>query len=339
MINHRGSEFRQLFLEVTEGLRRIFQTSGDALILSVSGTGGLEACVANTVSAGDQVLAVSIGAFGDRFAEIAEAYRCQVIKLNAPWGQAADPEAILRELKAHPDCRVVFVTHNETSTGVTNDIKAISAAIHSLGNKAPLLVVDAVSSLGGIPLPMDEWRCDLVVTASQKAWMSPPGLAMIGVGARAWEYAKHANSTRFYLDFAQARQNAQEGYTPFTPAVSTLYGLRAALRLMAAEGLENLYARHHRLGQKMRQGLRDLGIRLLADESHASDTVTAAYIPAGYDGSTFFQRLSRDYGLIVASGQGPLKGKIFRVAHMGYVTDQDIEKALAALSDLLQPKS
>ena len=336
MINHRGLEFQSLLREVTNGLRPVFQTTGDILLFSASGTGGMEACVANTVSPGDKVIVVSIGAFGDRFAQIAEVYRCQVVRLSFPWGQAADPEAILRELRSHPDCRVVFVTHNETSTGITNDLQAIGTAVRSLGEKAPLLVVDAISSLGAIELPMDEWGCDLVLTASQKAWMSPPGLAMIGVGPRAWAYAARATSPRLYFDFATTQRIAQEGYTPFTPAVSILYGLRAALKMMAQEGLPNVYARHHHLGRKMRQGLCGLGFKLVADDAHASDTVTAAYLPAGYSSGEWLERMSRDHGIILGDGQGSLKGKIFRVAHLGYVTDEDIDHVLAAAEALLR---
>lgn len=337
MISHRGAEFRILFREVTERLRALFQTEGDVLLLTASGTGGMEACVVNTISPGDKVLVVSIGVFGDRFAQIAAAFGAQVVKLGFPLGCAAQPEAILQALHSNPDCRVLFVTHNETSTGVTNDIKEIAAAVRSLGERTPLLVVDAISSLGAIELPMDEWGCDIVLTASQKAWMSPPGLAMVGLNERAWTYVKQAKAPRFYFDFGLARRYAAEDATPFTPAVSVLYGLHQALALMMEEGLPHIYERHRRLARMLRAGLRDLGLRIVAeDEERASNTVTAFYTPAGVNGEELLEALAREHGLFLAEGQGGLKGKALRIAHMGYVSEKDIAEVLAALRSSLQ---
>ncbi len=335
MISHRGARFEALYREIIQGLAPIFGTNGDILLLTASGTGGMEACVVNTLSPGQKALVVSVGIFGDRFAQIAAAYGVQVVPLSFPLGQAAEPEAVRQALLSDPEIDVVFVTHNETSTGVTNDIPAIAAAVRSVREPAPLLVVDAVSSLGAIEMRMDEWGCDMVVTASQKACMTPPGLAMIGVGQRAWAWVERAKLPRFYFDLVSARKYAGRANTPYTPAVSALYGLRAGLELMHEEGLPAIYARHQRLAAKTREGLRALGLRLLADPAHASDTVTAAYAPEGGDGEALVKRLGQEHALFVGEGQGPLKGKVFRVAHMGCVTDQDIEEAFTALERAL----
>ena len=335
MISHRGADFEALYREVVQGLAPIYGTRGDVLLLTASGTGGLEASVVNTLSPGQKALVVTIGVFGDRVAEIAAAYGVPVTRLSFPLGQAAEPEAVREALRRDPELDVVFVTHNETSTGVTNDIAAIAAAVRSARDPAPLLVVDAVSSLGAIEMRMDEWGCDMVVTASQKACMTPPGLAMIGVGPRAWPWIERAKLPRFYFDLLAARKYAGRANTPYTPAVSALYGLRAGLELMREEGLEAIYARHRRLAAKTRAGLQALGLRLLADPAHASDTVTAAYVPEGCDGEALVERLAREHGLFVGEGQGKLKGKILRVAHMGCVDDRDIEEALVALERAL----
>lgn len=339
MMNHRGAEFAALLREVIAGLRPIFQTTGDIFLFAASGTGGMEAAVANTISPGDKVLAVSMGAFGDRFAEIAAAYGANVVKLSVPWGQAAEPEDILRELHVHPDCRVLLVTQNETSTGVTNDIAAIGSALRTLGDRAPLLVVDAISALASIEMNMDGWGCDIVVAASQKGLMSPPGLAPVAVGPRVWSYVERCKSPRFYFDFVAARRYLAEGSTPATPAVSLVYALHRALSLLAAEGLPQVYTRHRHLAAKTRQGLRDLGFKLLADDRHASGSVTAAYLPAGVDGAAWLKQLRQEHGVVLGSGQGPLKGKIFRVAHMGYVTEKDINHVLVALQAMLHANS
>lgn len=330
MISHRSPEFAQLYREIEARLAPIFGTHGDVFILTVSGTGGMEACVANTLSPGDKVLAVSIGVFGDRFAEIARVYGADVIDLAFPLGQAADPTQVAQALQAHPDCRVVLVTHNETSTAVTNDMAAISQAVAASRSNPPLLVVDAVSSFGAIPCHMDQWCCDMMLTASQKACMAPPGLSMIAVGPRAWPIIEQARSPRFYLDLRAAKKYADRDNTPYTPAVSAFYGLRQALELMEQEGLEAIYARHGRVARKLRQGLQALGYELVADEAHASDSITAVYFPTGVTGEAFMARLATA-GLSVGGGQGALKGKAFRIAHMGYVSEAAIDVVLEML--------
>lgn len=335
MINHRGPEFRALLASVTADLRYLLQTENDVLVLTGSGTGGMEAAVANLISPGDRVLAVSVGAFGERFADIARAFGAEVSMVSAPWGQAADPTALEAALERTPDARLVLVTHNETSTGVTNDLGALAEVVRARGAECqPLLVVDAISSAGALPLPSDAWGCDVVISGSQKAWMAPPGLSFISMGPRAWAAAERATCPRFYWDLRAARHAAERGETPWTPAVNALQGLRVALSLMRAEGLEAIYARHRRLARRMREGARALGLELFADPAHASDTVTTLRVPEGMHGEALLARV-REQGVALAGGQGPLKGRVIRVGHLGYVEAADIDRVLEALAGAL----
>lgn len=332
MINHRGPEFRELHGAVTAGLQRALQTANDVLLLTASGTGGLEAAIVNLMSPGDRVLAVTVGAFGDRFADIARAFGGEVTTVPAPWGRAADPLALEQVLARTPDARLVLVTHNETSTGVANDLATLAEVVraHRRGDY-PLLVVDAISSAGAIPLLTDAWGCDVVITASHKAWMAPPGVCMLSVSERAWAVAERAACPRFYFDLRRARRSAAHGETPWTPAVNVLQGLRAALAMMHAEGMEAVFARHRRVGHRMREGARALGFELLADPAHASNTVTALRVPEGMEGEALAAAL-RAQGVVVAGGMGPLKGRVLRVGHMGYVDTADIDDVLRALA-------
>ena len=332
MINHRGPEFRDISTRVTESLKKVFQTENDVLILTTSGTGGMEAAVVSTMSPGDVVLSVSIGVFGDRFAQIAEAYGATVVRLTAAWGEAIDPEAVRDALKENPSVKAVLVTHNETSTGVTNDLAAISRVVKEFDK---LLVVDAVSSLSSIPFCNDEWDCDVVVSGSQKGWMVPPGLAFVSVSARGWEAHGEARMPRFYFDLGSAKRYYERGQTPWTPAVSVYYAMDLALEKMMAEGLDNIYARHARLAQKTRDGVKGLGLSLFASESHASNTVTAVNVPEGVEARALVQRMQTDHNIVLAGGQQSLDGKIVRIGHLGYVSDEDIDHVLSALEDTL----
>lgn len=332
MVNHRGPEFTALMRESVQYLKELFCTEHDLLVLTGSGTGGLEAAAVNTFSPGDKVLSVTIGYFGDRFAKIAEAFGAQVQRLSFPWGQAADPEQIRAALAADPDLRAVMVTHNDTSTGVTNDVEAIARVVKGAGR---LLLVDAVSSIGSIPLHTDAWGCDIVVTASQKSWMTPPGLAMVSVSPAAWEANSRARMPRFYWDFAAHKKQMEVGHTPWTPAVSVIYGLNEALKLMHAEGLEAIFARHRRLGELVRGRLRELGLRLLADEAHASNTVTAFLAPEGISNKKVLRRLRDEHDVVLAGGQGKLEETLLRIGHMGYVDVPQVTAALDALADVL----
>lgn len=332
MIDHRGPAFAELLLSVTARLQRFFQTKNDIIIFPSSGTGAMEAAVVNTLSPGDRVLAVSIGAFGDRFAEIAAAFGADVVKLDFPWGTAADVRVIEDKLRADPSLKAVLVTHNETSTGVTNDLEAISEVVRP--HKA-LLIVDAISSIGAIDLQVDNWGCDVVVTGSQKSWMIPPGLSFVSISPTAWEANAKARMPRFYWDFASAKKYLEKGQNPYTPAVSLYYALDESLRLMAEEGLENIIARHKRLGAYCRNGIRKLGLQILPEERYASNIVTAVVPPDGVSVKELRKLLRDEHDVIVAGGQGQLSEKIFRIGHVGYVSQEDLDDVFAALRAVL----
>lgn len=327
MINHRGPEFAAILREVTANLKTVFQTQNDVLIFTASGTGGLEAAVANTLSPGDRVVAASIGFFGERFAEIAQRFGAQVTLLQFPYGQPADPEAVRRELQKG-GYRALLVTHNDTSTGITNDLAALSAVAREAD---VLLLVDGVSSVGATPLPTDAWGCDVVVTASQKALMAPPGLAMVSVSPRAWAAHQQARMPRYYFDFTLAKKYLEIGQTPATPAVSVFFALQESLRLILAEGLENWIARHARIAARTRAGIKALGLRLFGDERYASNAVTAVEAPPGLDVGQLLKVLREEFNIVLAGGQGSLAGKIFRIGHLGLVREEEIDAVLAAL--------
>jgi aspartate aminotransferase-like enzyme len=328
MINHRGPEFARIIGEVTDSLKRCFRTKEDVLILTASGTGGLEAAIVNTLSPGDAVLALSVGFFGDRLAEIAQIYGATVTKLEFPAGSGVDPEAVRRHLRAQPETKAVLVTHNESSTGVTNPLREIAAVVRQT---EALLIVDAVSSIVGIDVRTDEWGLDVVATASQKAWAAPPGLAMVSMSQRAWGAQKVARMPRYYWDLALAKSWLERGQTLATPAVSIVFALREALRLIDAEGLDNAIARHRRVGERARAGMRELGLELFADPAVASNTVTAVKAPPGVDGNRIVATLRDEHGIELAGGQGPFAGKIFRIGHLGWVTEADMNQVVEAL--------
>jgi len=333
MVNHRGPEFHQLITDVTADLKTVFQTKNDVLLLTGSGTGGLEAAVVNMLSPKDKVLSVSIGVFGDRFAAIAKEFGADVVPLKIEWGKAADPDAIKKALKDNPGVKAAMVTHNETSTGVTNDLQSISKVVKDAGK---LLIVDAISSLGSINLPVDDWHCDVVITASQKGWMVPPGMAMVSVSAEGWQAHAAARMPRFYWDFTRAKKNFDEKKeNPWTPAISVVYAFSVALKMMLKEGIPNIFARHERVGRMTRDGIKKLGLPLFADPARASNTVTAVGIPEGLDGKKLRQVLREEYKVVLAGGQQTLDGKIFRIGHLGMVDEKDVKEILAAIEKVL----
>ena len=350
MVNHRGREFAALISRVAERLKDWFQTSNDVLILSASGTGGLESAVVSTLSPRDRVLSVSIGAFGERFAAIADTYGAEVIPLQYEWGQAARAEDVRQALAEHPDVKAVLVTHNETSTGVTNPLEEIARAIRSQESgvrsqgpsrasgrtDGPLVLADAVSSLGAIPFEADGWGLDVVVTGSQKGWMVPPGLAFVSMSERAWRAYENAKMPRFYLDLGRHRDALPKGQTPWTPAMSIFFGLDVALERMAEEGAERIFTRHASMGRMVREGVKAFGLELLCqDERYASDTVTAIKCPEGVEVSALRNTMEDEYNVVIAGGQGKLQGKIFRIGHLGLVEEEDIRETLAALEQTL----
>ncbi|HEY7466131.1 MAG TPA: alanine--glyoxylate aminotransferase family protein [Dehalococcoidia bacterium] len=335
MINHRGPEFAALQARIMERLKRFFRTENEVYVYTTSGTGVMEAAIVNTLSPGDHVLAVSIGEFGERFAKIAEAYNAQVRRLDFEPGTAAQAEVIADALREDPEVKAVLVTHNETSTGVTNDLEAIGKAIRRV-NPEVLYLVDAISSLGCIPFATDAWGVDVATTCSQKGFMIPPGLAFITLSPRAWAAYETAKMPRFYLDVALYRDYAKRGQPPFTPAVSLYYGLDHALAMIEAEGFEQVHGRHHDVAEYTRNRVRGLGLQLLARGNEASDTVTSVVIPEGVNAAQLLALLNSEFDTVLASGQGKLTGKIVRIGHMGIVDKADIDAAVNALSVALE---
>ena len=334
MINHRGPEFDELITKVTAQLKQVFMTSNDLFILTASGTGALEASLVNTLSPGDKVVAATAGSFGDRFIDMAEAFGADLTRLDFEWGEPVDPDAIRQALRDDPEVKAVMITHNETSTGVTHPLEEIARIAKQEFDK--LLLVDAVSSLGCLPLPVDAWDCDLVGTASQKGFMIPPGLAFISVSERAWEAQKTATMPRFYFDLEEAKKTLERGQTPFTPNVAAMYGLSLGLDKILDEGLEGVFGRHAAIGQHTRDRIRELGLELLvSDERYASNTVTAVKMPEGIDGRALMGRLRTEKNVVLAGGQGKLSTSIFRIGHLGHVTEDDIEEVIEALRELL----
>ena len=333
MINHRSPEFRAILLRTTERLQRLFVTANDLYILSASGTGAMEAALVNTLSPGDRVLAISIGVFGERFVQIAKAYGVDVQLLTAEYGKAIEPGEVRKALRADPAIVAVLMTHNETSTGVTNDLESVAAVVKGEFDK--LFIVDAISSIGSLPCPVDAWGLDVVTSGSQKGWMAPPGLAMVSVSKRAWEAAAEAKMPRFYFDLAAAKRYLERGQTPWTPAVSVFYALDVALGRLVDEGVENIFERHARVARMAREGVKELGLSLFADEAVASNTVTAIHGPEGVDVGELLGLLRTEYDVVLAAGQGSMLGEMFRIGHLGYCSEEDIRQALDALKSAL----
>ena len=334
MINHRGPEYKDLLFSATERLKRVFETDGDVWIVTGSGTAAMEAAVVNTLSPGDKVVNATIGVFGNRFTDIAAAYGADVFTLSFPFGEAIDLDALRETLRERPDTKAVTVTHNETSTGVANDLSAAAAVVK--GEFGKLLLVDGISSVASIPISTDAWGLDAVATASQKGWMVPPGLAFLSFGEGAWEARAESTMPKFYLDVEQYKKYYAIGQPPYTPSVSVMFALDAALDQLLEEGLGAVYERHAAIGRFTRDGVRKLGLELFAkDEAFASDTVTAVSVPKGVDAGELVSRLRTEHNVIVSGGQASLSGKIFRIGHMGRVSEAEIEETLAAVEDVI----
>jgi aspartate aminotransferase-like enzyme len=335
MINHRGPEFAALLRDIEEGLRWALRTDNDVLIYPCSGTGGLEAAVVNLLSPGERALFCTMGSFGNRWADMGVAYGADVVRLRVEPGEPIDPEDVERILAENADITTVFVTHNETSTGVTNDIPAIAAVVKARGK---LLAVDSVSGAGCLPLDTDGCQIDVLITGSQKGWMAPPGVAMVAVSAAALARAEATTTPRWYFDFVRERKFQEKSQTATTPAVGVLFAMQEGLAMMREEGLEAIWERHARVGSMIRAGVDALGLRLLAAEGHRSDTVTAIHNPV--DGADTLKELLTGlrtrHGLVLAGGQGDLAGKIFRIGHLGMIDDGDVYSILATLEQGLQ---
>jgi len=333
VIHHRAPEFAQLFGEVRNDLRWLFQTGNDVLILASSGTGGMEGAVASFLSPGDKALVVNGGKFGERWGKICKTFGVQVVELKVEWGYAVDPQAVADALKKDPSIKAVYVQASETSTGVAHPTKSLAEVIKPY--EGTILVVDAITALGVFDLKTDAWGLDVVVAGSQKAMMLPPGLAFVSVSDKAWQLADKAKNGAFYFNLKKERESQTKNQTAYTPAVSMILGLQEVLRMLKAEGLDAVFARHARLAHAMREGVKAAGLSLFPKES-PSDALTAISAPGSVDGQAIYKNLRVQYGITAAGGQDHLKGKIFRVSHMGYMDTFDVILTLAAIEMVLK---
>lgn len=333
IIHHRAPEFAQLFGEVREELKWLFQTRHDVLILAASGTGGMEGSVSNFLSPGDKALCVNGGKFGERWGKLCKTFGAQVTELKVEWGRAVDPQAVADALKKDPSIKAVYIQASETSTGVAHDVKTIAEVVKAYDGT--ILVVDAITALGVFDIKTDAWGIDVVVTGSQKALMLPPGLAFVSVSEKAWQLAEKAKNGAFYFNFKKERDSQSKNQTAYTPAVSLIVGLQEVLKMLKAEGLDAVFARQAALANAMREGVKAAGLSLFPKES-PSDALTAIVAPDGVDGQAVYKNLRVQYGMTAAGGQDHLKGKIFRISHMGYMDSFDVITALAAMEMVLK---
>lgn len=334
-IGHRSGEFSQIIAETTANLKWLFQTQNSVLALAASGTGTVEAAIINFLSAGDRVLVGNNGKFGDRWAQISKAYGLDVQQITAEWGEALNPEDFAAALQADSEKKIkaVILTHSETSTGVLNDLEIITEHVKQHGEA--LMIVDAVTSLGSHNIPVDQLGIDVIASGSQKGFMLPPGLGFVAVSDKAWTAYKSATLPKFYLDLGKYRKAANKDSTPFTPPINLYFGLKVALEMMKAEGLESIFARHTRHKEATRLAMQALGLPLFAPDSNASPAITSV-IPDGVDAEKIRSVMKKRFSIALAGGQDHLSGKIFRMGHLGYVSDRDILCAISALEATLQ---
>jgi aspartate aminotransferase-like enzyme len=328
VVHHRGPDFRPVYERCLARLREVFRTENEVLLFTASGTGAMESAVANLCSPGDRVVVVSAGYFGERWATLARAYGCAVEEVRYAWGEIPSADDLAARLAELGGAHAVLVTHSETSTGVVTDVQSLTAAAKEAG---ALVAVDAVSALGALPLETDAWGIDAVSSGSQKALMTPPGLAMTSVSEAGWEAARRSRSPRLYFDWETTRKAQARLDAPFTPAVSLVAGLDVALGLLLEEGLEAAFERHVRLGRACREGAKAMGLELFSPDDDRSSVVTAIRAPDGVDSSELVLTLRDRFGITLAPGQGELKGKIFRIGHIGYFDVFDIATALAGI--------
>ena len=331
IIHHRTPQFQEILKEASVGLKYVYQSVNDVFIISSSGTGAMEAAVINLLSCGDTALVVQGGKFGERWTEIAKAYGINTEIIDVEWGKAVSPEEISKRLKTNPEIKVVFTTLCETSTGVDNDIEKIAKVVKET---SAVLVVDAISGLGAVDLKTDAWGVDVVVAGSQKGLMLPPGLGFISVSPRAWKLVEASKSGRYYLDLRKAKKAIDKNDTPFTSSITLIIALNESLKMMRKDGLENIFARHKKMADAVRAAAKALGLELFAP-SAPSGAVTAVKVPAGIDGEKLVKTMRDDYSVTIAGGQDELKGKVFRIAHMGFIGEFDIITGLSCLEKVL----
>ncbi|MBI5642668.1 MAG: alanine--glyoxylate aminotransferase family protein [Deltaproteobacteria bacterium] len=327
MIHHRTPQFSEIFRETADLLKYVFQTKQDVLILAASGTGAMEGSIVNLYSPGDEVIVVNGGKFGERWGKISEAYGLKVHWITVEWGKAVDTAVVKKVLDENPKTRGILVQASETSTTVAHPIKELAALTK---DRDCLLIVDGITGVGVFDLPMDEWGIDVLVSGSQKAFMLPPGLAFVALSEKAWKFQETAKCPKFYFDYKKERKNLKDNTTAYTPAVSLITGLREALKLIKEEGLYNVFGRHDRLARATRAASAAMGLKLLAPEA-PSNAATGVFVPEGVDGGKLVKYLRDEVGVTMAGGQDHLKGKILRIAHLGYVDTFDIIISIAAI--------
>lgn len=333
IIHHRSPDFIPVIDEAKKGLQWLYQTKNDVLILASSGTGGMVGSVNNFFSSGDKVLVVNAGNFGERWTKICNAYGLSVEEIKLEWGYAVNPSDVDRALKKDPSIKGVFVQASETSTGVYHDIESIAKIVKNYEDT--ILVVDAISALVAHDLRMDEWGIDVLIGGSQKGLMLPPGLAFVGISEKAWRCSEGSRCPRFYFNFKKEREALAKNQTNFTSPVSLIIGLNECLKILKKEGLQNAFERHRRLAEATREAIKAIGLELFSRESH-SNAVTAIKAPEGLDGQAIYRDLREKYGITAAGGQGKAKGKIFRIAHLGYADTFDIITAIAGVEMVLK---
>ncbi len=333
MVHHRTPQFSKIFGEAAEDAKYLFQTQQDVLILASTGTGGMESCITNLFSPGDKVLVVNGGKFGERWGKISEAYGLVPVWLNVDWGQAADPAQVKALLDKDKDIRAILVQASETSTTASHPIEALSKLTRDRDDI--LLVVDGITGVGVFPLPMDEWGIDALITGSQKALKLPPGLALVALSEKAWKFADQSKCPHFYFDLKKERKNLANQTSAYTPAVSLVIGLRAVLKSLKEEGLENVHKRHNRLARATRAATKALGLKMVAPDAPA-DSATGVFLPDGIDGGKIVKSLRDDFGVTLAGGQDQWKGKVIRIAHLGYVDTFDTIIAISAIEMALK---
>jgi aspartate aminotransferase-like enzyme len=331
ILHHRSPQFMEILAKVREDLKYLFQTQQEVLMFAATGTGAMEGAVANTLSPGDTALVIEGGKFGERWAELCEVYGVNVDLIKVEWGRAVKPEEVKERLKANPAIKAVFVQANETSTAVQHPVKELAAITKALPNT--ILVVDAISALGGYALPMDEWGMDIVVAGSQKAMMLPPGLAFAALSPKAWEMTKTSTCPKYYFNFAKQLKSQEKNQTAYTSAVTLTMGLQQVLTWIREEGLEKIFARNRKLSLATKAAVQAMGLELYSKDN-PSDVLTAVEAPAGVDGQKVVAKL-RERGIWIAGGQAQAKGKIFRIAHMGYIDELDLLGTLGALEIVL----
>ncbi len=333
IIHHRTDEFKQIFKEVCEDIKYLFQTKNDVIILASSGTGAMEASISNLFNKGDKVLIIRAGKFGDRWGEIAESYELNPVYIDVEWGNPVNIDDVKFKLDENPDIKGIFTQASETSTGIKHPIKEIAELVRN--NENCLFIVDGITGVGVFDIKPDEWGIDVLISGSQKAFMLPPGLAFISLSEKAWEFAENSNLPKYYFDLKKERKNLKKGQTAYTPAVSLIIGLKKVLELVKKEGLENIFERNKKFAYATREAFKEIGLKIFNEKS-PSEAVTAILLPENVDGQKLVKFLRDNYKISIAGGQEHLKGKIIRISHMGFISRFDLIVGVSAVEMALK---